>query len=147
MKNLTSKTRVLLAISVVALVSVTSAYAETTSMRAHIPFQFRAGSALLPAGQYQVDYASAFSRLMLRATENGAGVYLPHWPTQRSATAPQSGMLVFHKYGEHYFLRQVWSPGQSEGYELPASKVERELARMEKAPPATEIVSATTALE
>jgi hypothetical protein len=56
-------------------------------------------------------------------------------------------VFVFHKYGNHYFLRQVWSPGQSEGYELPASKVERELARIEKARPATEIVSTTTALE
>jgi hypothetical protein len=141
MKNLTWKTRVLIAIGVVTVLSVTSAYAQAISIRTDIPFQFIAAGKVLPAGQYQLEYAAAFQRITLRATGGGAGMYLTSHPTDRPGSGPQPGMFVFHKYGDHYFLWKVWSPGHSQGYELPASKAEREMARMLKTQPATETVS------
>ena len=141
MKNLTWKTRVLIAIGVVTVLSVTSAYAQAVSIRADIPFQFIAAGKVLPAGKYQLEYAAAFQRITLRPIEGGAGLYLTSHPADRPGSGPQPGMFVFHKYGDHYFLWKVWSPGHSQGYELPASKAEREMARMLKTQPATETVS------
>jgi len=147
MRNLTWKTRVLIATTVVALLSVTSAYAQTGSIRAQVPFPFFAAGKVLPAGQYQLDVAPAFNRILLRLTDGSAGLYLPPHPAQRTEAAAQPGMLVFHKYGNHYFLWRVWSPGHSQGYELPASKAEREMARMLKTQPATETVSVGSGTE
>lgn len=141
MKNLTWKTGVLMAISGIALLSVTAAYAQSISVRANVPFQFLAGDKVLPAGQYQLSVAPGSNRITLHPTQGGAGMYLSILPTQRSQFAAQPGALVFHRYGTHHFLRTVWSPGQSGGYELPSSKAEREFVRMAKTPAATETVS------
>jgi hypothetical protein len=36
---------------------------------------------------------------------------------------------VFHRYGNAYFLSQVWNAENQRGYRLPKSKTEREMAR------------------
>jgi hypothetical protein len=141
MRNLTWKTGILMAISGIALLSVTTAYAQPLAVRANIPFQFLAGDKVLPAGQYQLSVAPGLNRITLHPTQGGTGVYLSIIPTQRSEYAAQPGALVFHRYGTHYFLRKVWSPGQSGGYALPSSKAEREFVRIAKTPAATETVS------
>jgi len=107
-------------------------------VRAYIPFQFHAGGKVLPAGQYQVEVASDFSRMRLGLRDGGASLYLPAHPTHRTEATAQPATLVFHKYGNHHFLWKVWNPGGSQGYEVPASKAEREMAR---ARPASEVAS------
>jgi hypothetical protein len=37
--------------------------------------------------------------------------------------------LVFHKYGDTYFLSEVWSSARSTGNSLPKSKTEGELSQ------------------
>jgi hypothetical protein len=39
----------------------------------------------------------------------------------------EKGVLVFHKYGDRYFLREIWSAGQANGAMLGVTKAEREL--------------------
>lgn len=128
MKNLTSKTRIPIAIGLLALLSAMSAYAQIGQMRASVPFQFLAGDKVLPAGEYRVEVNPLSGRMVLRLVDGSAGLYLSANPCDRPASAPAGGMLVFQKYGNHYFLRTLWNPGQSKGYELPRSKSERELA-------------------
>jgi hypothetical protein len=36
--------------------------------------------------------------------------------------------MVFHRYGDRYFLSQIWAQGEERGSELPMTKVEKELA-------------------
>jgi hypothetical protein len=36
-------------------------------------------------------------------------------------------MLVFHRYGNQYFLSQIWDGRSNAGIELPESKREKEL--------------------
>ena len=95
---------------------------------ASIPFQFTAGAMTLRAGEYRVqkerDYSSA---LVIRSTDgNGATMVMTH---AASINAPQAkSKLVFHRYGNRYFLTQVWSAGSSLGRELPKSAKEKEQA-------------------
>jgi len=44
-------------------------------------------------------------------------------------TLPAEGKLIFHRYGDRYFLSQMWMPGNPTGRELPPSKAELETAR------------------
>ena len=37
--------------------------------------------------------------------------------------------LVFHRYGDQYFLAEFWNLGSTTGYEFRRSKAEREIAR------------------
>jgi hypothetical protein len=39
-----------------------------------------------------------------------------------------STKLVFHRYGDRYFLYQIWVAGEDRGRELPTTRVEKELA-------------------
>ena len=45
--------------------------------------------------------------------------------------------LIFHRYGDQYFLAQFWNLGSETGYEFPRSKAEREIGR-QVAQPKTE---------
>ena len=46
-----------------------------------------------------------------------------------SPQAQKTTKLVFHRYGSHYFLAQIWKAGNDRGQELPASGLETEVAR------------------
>ena len=50
-----------------------------------------------------------------------------------------SPRLVFHRYGDHYFLREVRLPGKL-GFTLPATRAEREAAEQIAGRTAPELV-------
>lgn len=106
-----------------------TAYAQTITMKVDVPFAFNAGNKLLPAGTYYVRTDAQDNRMEIQLGGTAIGAFLPARPALR-ATAPERGTLVFHKYGEHYVLRRVWTASHRSGYELPMSNAEREMARL-----------------
>jgi hypothetical protein len=36
--------------------------------------------------------------------------------------------LIFHRYGDRYFLYRIWVAGEDRGRELPQTRLEKELA-------------------
>jgi len=46
----------------------------------------------------------------------------------QSGQNPERGKLVFKKYGDQYFLSQVWVGFSEAGQQLPASSLERQVA-------------------
>jgi hypothetical protein len=101
-------------------------FAETP-MVATIPFEFVAGKTTLPAGEYKVGDVSAGSAvLLIRSVDGRSAVMIITHGTGSASRA--EGKLVFNRYGNRYFLSQVFSPGSSMGRELPKSKLEREIA-------------------
>ena len=50
----------------------------------------------------------------------------------RANQTQEETKLVFHKYGDQYFLSQIWTPGGSTGRELLMPRLERELAKNAK---------------
>lgn len=93
---------------------------------AHIPFAFVAGNTSLPAGEYRVQKVSDRSpALLIRCTEGSPAIMV--MTRAASVNAPQqNSKLVFRRYGNRYFLVQVWSAGSSRGRELPKSAKEKE---------------------
>ena len=126
----TSRITIGIAIGLLALLAAPAVYAQST-MRVDIPFQFHVQNQVLPAGAYRVSYDAAFQRMALLLPD-GSGMFLPAHTAYRPR-AEYVGSLVFHKYGNAYFLRQVWTPGGPYGFGLLASKAEREIAKVQPA--------------
>jgi opacity protein-like surface antigen len=93
-----------------------------------IPFDFTAGNTTLPAGDYSVQtWSKDRSVLMMQRTDQSASLVIPTMAA--ISIKPQSeSKLVFHRYGDRYFLSQVWTAGNPHGRELSKSKREKEIA-------------------
>ncbi len=111
-----------------------SAIAQSSPVRevANVPFDFRSGSNLMPAGKYEITKLSDHI-LLLRGTDQARSQIIPAFDT--ISMKPQNhGKLVFHRYGNQYFLYQVWSEGHSDGFQLPKGHAEKEMLRAKAEP-------------
>jgi hypothetical protein len=123
------------------LTSVASAHAQSLAdrVRFNVPFDFTFGEQQLAAGEYSVGRAmpSAGDTMLSILDDNGhsKAVMLSH-PAIRSRTKTRAS-LVFHRYGEQYFLVQVWPAGAAAGREFAQSKSERALQRPLTSNPST----------
>jgi hypothetical protein len=89
------------------------------------------GTLALLAGQYEVTVGAhnMDSLVSFDCSASQAQAITTTYPTGGGADALTEGRLVFNKYGEAYFLSQVWSPGYSQGRAINKSKTENEIAR------------------
>lgn len=116
--------------------------AQSGDLRVLIPFAFSMGEKTLPAGQYVVSRTSQFV-LLVRGHQGGAMVL----GDQRRSRSAEETRLVFHRYGDAYFLRLVHFGGQT-GYALRETKEERARAeRVARLNPRPEQVSIAAELE
>ena len=122
-----------LTIAVLALVMNVNAQDKA---RADVPFSFAVGDKALPAATYMVTELGSHA-IVIRSIETNEGAIIQYHNAERMAK--QSPKLVFHKYGDRYFLYQVWS-GSSVGMELPESKFEKELQTASNQTPAPQEV-------
>ena len=110
---------------------------------ADIPFDFAVGSKPMSAGQYEVvRTAGSPDKMVIQSVKRGtkcvALVYLAETDSEQYGAPPK---LVFHRYGDRAFLRQVWTDGN--GRELLMSKAERRV-EIARGKPVTEKVIAQT---
>ena len=117
--------------ALLALMSVTAfAQLPGAPIRANIPFDFTVRGRTLPAGLYEIS----------RITDEPGGLEIANIdhrsehalietePVQQSKI-PKRGEVVFHRYGDTYFLYEVWTPGMETGREIERSRSERALER------------------
>jgi hypothetical protein len=108
--------------------AVESANAQLSNpIRAKIPFDFNVGERKLPAGEYRFSRQSGISDsgfMLVSSVDSKTRVFQSTLHAQVVTPKDQS-ILVFHKYGDQYFLEQVWSGGEQEGTQLPESRNER----------------------
>jgi len=120
----------LVLVVMLSLVTASATKAQSSRQVANIPFDFVVGSEELQAGEYRVETVSSTGMAMKISGEH-QGVYRLSSTITASRRA-ETGKLVFHRYGNRYFLAEIWTPGESVGRELLKSKdekaVERELA-------------------
>jgi hypothetical protein len=112
----------------VSILSVAPASAKSIKgLRAQVPFDYQVGDTLIAAGDCTVTSVSSDSPGLIVRGAQGSAVILTS-AAQAKANAKSSPRLVFHKYGEQYFLAAVWGAGDM-GRRLPESKRERGLRR------------------
>jgi hypothetical protein len=92
---------------------------------ANIPFSFFVANRVLPPGRYIVTAVGDVD-IRIYSSEN-QGVLIPTHRTQ--GRAPESvGKVIFHGYGDAYFLSEVWIPDKDTGRQLFTSRAEKESA-------------------
>jgi hypothetical protein len=108
------------------LLATVSASAQTVMLKANVPFNFIVSGKTLPAGEYTIHSLNTIAKvLVLRGAEKDDMVMAN--PCQ-SARPSDKSKLVFHRYGDRYFLSQIWTAGNSSGAEFPQSSREAEVA-------------------
>ena len=90
--------------------------------RADVPFDFVVGDKVLPAATYDISEVAAHA-MLIRDFNNGNGAMAQFQPADGKEV--MHGKLVFHKYGERYFLYQAWSI-DGQGIQLRESRLEQE---------------------
>lgn len=115
------------------LTAVADAGAQTTLV-VNIPFDFTVCRQQLPAGKYSlqpITSASGLTVLVKSEDNRSAEIVCTH--AVQSAERPARGKLIFNRYGDQYFLSEMWFPGEKIGNQL--VKSEREEALLQGLPP------------
>lgn len=98
---------------------------------AQVPFDFIAGNKTLASGQYDVRAInSGGDALSIRSADAKDQVLCLTDGTSRTKNENKAeARLVFHRYGNQYFLAQVWMAGSSVGREMRKTRQERAIER------------------
>jgi hypothetical protein len=125
------KSNVYGALMILALAVIVSAapFAQAQARaRASVPFEFSLNQTSMPAGTYEVKSLNG-QVLSVRNLETGdARLLIASVHVQASeATGTPHAKMVFHKYGDQYFLSQIWDGQSNIGIAFPESKREKEL--------------------
>lgn len=112
---------------VVFATSALAANAQTTQhVYAQIPFDFVIGDKTLSAGKYSISAEMQGAVMVRNVAAKESAIRLANPVERRSSKAIPR--LIFHRYGQTYFLAEVWQGGDV-GRALHASKAERTLQR------------------
>ena len=115
----------------IGMAMVGSAHAQSLAdpIRVNIPFDFQVADTKLPAGEYYVrrlPQTASDSVVMVSSVREGhRAVRLTN--AVNTLSPKSKATLLFHRYGDQYFLFQVWPAGGETGRALPRSRSEREV--------------------
>jgi hypothetical protein len=130
----------LLRTSLLAVVAAAAIYGQSSqSLQATVPFDFIVGSRTLRAGQYSLDQGSVSGMTIIRDVDHN-GVAIVIGSALESLAAQEDGKLVFHRYGDTYFLAEVWGAGHY-GRQIRKTSREREMAAQRLLPDTTILVA------
>ena len=119
----------LILIAMFASASVSTRAQTAYGVRADVPFDFIVGDKTIPAGHITAHGVTAdmAGPLSIRNRDQGE---LALRAGRRVLGTDDSDQckLVFHKYGDNYFLSQVWVAGSDSGRQLPKSAHESEVS-------------------
>jgi len=103
-------------ITICLLLTAITLVAQTTPsqrlMTVNIPFAFAVENHFLPAGEYLVLTVTPERSIRIAGTDGKHSAIVNTLPNYASSPSANS-RLVFHKYGDEYFLAQVWTAGQN----------------------------------
>jgi len=119
--------RLFFGVSLSVLLAVVSAGANSgLNVKATIPFDFTVGHKTLPAGTYTVETINSNGPLVMRSEDCTQGIFIMTGAMQ-AKREPEPATLIFRKYGDLYFLAEVW--GYDAGHQVSRSRTERQLIR------------------
>jgi hypothetical protein len=109
------------------LLATVSAYAQTTNLKADVPFKFVVAGRAMPNGEYTIRTLNGIDHALVIGSEGQKpSIFLAH---SCVSLKPVKSKLVFTRYGDQYFLSEIWTEGNEAGYQLTKSRREVEMAR------------------
>jgi hypothetical protein len=101
-----------------------------TRMRATVPFDFIVRGKTLSAGNYEIERINDSPEgLVIRNINEKRDQVIFETEPVGSWQIPNKSEIVFHRYGDSYFLSEVITAGEETGRELMPSRTERQLRR------------------
>jgi hypothetical protein len=128
---LMSKIRAALAVAALALPSgsaVLYAQHQIKGIPVDIPFAFEVGSTHFAPGTY---FLSDPQQYILSVRGPSGTALAVNWP-EASLSPVTEGKVIFYRYGDRYFLREVWVKGQTDHLRFPESKAERRVRKAQQ---------------
>jgi len=98
----------------------------------NIPFDFVAGNMTLPAGEYSIKVTGPERTLLLIDRKDAAASAFMNTNAVVKTEMQTESKMIFNRYGDRYFLSQVWTAGNSRGRQLLKSAREMEMAQIAK---------------
>jgi len=122
------KRQVLTLVGVLSLLlAAGSAYAQTIRVKADVPFGFIADKTTLAPGQYTLQTLGTDRIVLISSGSRPVAMVIANGIL--SAEPSENTKLVFHRYGDRYFLSQIWVAGENSGHQLRKGAREAEMAR------------------
>lgn len=113
-----------------AVLAAATAYSQMpgTSLRATIPFDFNVRGKTLPAGEYEIKRITDQPEglIISSLTDTHDRSIFQTLPVE-AKTTPGKSEFVFHRYGDSYFLSEVFTAGEETGRELLPSRQEKSM--------------------
>ncbi len=130
MKNQLRRLLATIGLSAVLGSSLLNAQTSGKIAVADVPFSFRIADRVLPSGNYTVTAHSNGLMQIWNKETNQSMAFL----AGANVSGTSDPKLVFNHYGDRYFLSQVWMGNEGAGRVLAKSRLEREIAGIEKTP-------------
>ncbi len=106
------------------LLTVGSAVAQDRQVKATVPFNFTVNNSWLPAGTYTIGSNSDTPNL-LSIRDRAKSVHILAMGLTDPRDSEKVGKLVFHRYGNQYFLSEIRCGSASMNVHFPATKLEK----------------------
>ncbi len=118
------------AVAALCLLAGGTVFAQDHPLKAQIPFDFCVGDTVLPAGTYLFGQQPASQcAMVVRNSTTGEAIF--NMAKANDYFTPESpGRLIFQRYGDQHFLREIHGQYVSNNMTLPVSAREKK-ARME----------------
>ena len=102
-------------------------------MVANVPFEFHAGNAEFPAGEYRIHSVDDSGLAVMQiSTMDGSRSALFQVQESDASATPTKSELIFNKYGDQYFLSEVHGDYGATEWNFGVSKLEKRV-RVEEA--------------
>jgi hypothetical protein len=100
------------------------------SLEANIPFQFHAGNTKLPAGEYRIQVLENSNLTVVEiSSADGSTSALFQVQNTEAASTPAKSELIFNKYGNRYFLAELFEEGSASGSKVAESRYEKAMSQ------------------
>jgi hypothetical protein len=120
-----------LSVATLAIVLAVPLAAQTFRVTATVPFEFMVAGRFMPAGDYSIGTLSSNSGTVVQVSNSSSGVIsLVNNSSARSNERTGQALLIFHRYGDQYFLFRIVDGSRDTGLELPTSHTEKELSKI-----------------
>lgn len=95
------------------------------NLEADIPFQFHVGNTTLPAGRYTIHELEGNLKVLQIRSADSKQYALFDVESAQARTTPDKAEMIFNKYGDRYFLSEMFDAGNADGSRLAPSRDEK----------------------
>jgi hypothetical protein len=118
--------RTIIVVSSLAFLPIVHAQTTDHTMSVNVPFGFELGNRHFASGVYTIK--TPLQHVVEIQGKTNVGMVLAI--NNQSNKPTKTTKIVFDRYGDHYFLRQIWFNAEETAYlECPESKAEKEAKR------------------